>query len=163
MPPILNVMNTENPYLDEIKGMLTYHIHRISHLIQLKGGQVMKEKEIPIDMDQLPVLMCVFLGEGISQQEVAGYCDRDKASVKRTLTVFEKKGLIKITPNAEDKRKTIVQTTDAGNFITEQIREMIREAEKEIFSFLNKKERKELLENLQRILSKIESAGCEKM
>jgi DNA-binding MarR family transcriptional regulator len=156
-------MDIENPYLTEIKGTLTYHIHRISHLIQLRGNQLIKEKEIPIDMDQLPVLMCVFFGDNISQQEVASVCNRDKAYVKRTLTVFEKKGLIKILPHPKDKRKTIVQTTDVGNFVTEQIREMIYEAEKEMFSFLNNRERKELLENLQRILSKVEISGCGKM
>ncbi|HEY0298879.1 MAG TPA: MarR family transcriptional regulator [Arachidicoccus sp.] len=153
-------MKSDNPYLKELEGMLTLYIHSISQIIDKLGSEMMKEKKMPIDMDQLPVLMCVFLGEHLSQQEIATYAKRDKSSVKRTLTVFEKKGLIKIVPHAEDKRKTIVQTTDAGNFIAEQVRQMTHDAEEKIFSFLTKKAKKELLVTLKDVLERIKSASC---
>lgn len=149
-------IENNNPYWKELEGFITLYIHSISKVIDRLGRGMMKEKKMPIDMDQLPVLMCVFLGEALTQQEIATYTERDKASVKRTLSVLEKKGLIKIVAHPNDKRKTLVQTTDTGNFVTEQIRQMIREAEDKIFSFLNKKAKKELLETLKNVLSRLE-------
>lgn len=150
------MMKTDHPYLKELESTITFHIHRLSHLISRQGAVKMREEGLPIDMDQLPVLMCVFLGGGITQQEIATVSDRDKASVKRTLTVLEKRGLINVRPHSEDKRKTIVQTTDAGNYIAGRIREMVRLSEQELFSFLSDKARNELLSKLQLILNKIE-------
>lgn len=149
-------IENNNPYWKELEGFITLYIHSISKVIDRLGREMMKEKKMPVDMDQLPVLMCVFLGEKLTQQEIATYTERDKASVKRTLSVLQKKGLIKIVAHPDDKRKTLVQTTDTGNFVTEQIRQMIHEAENKIFSFLTKKAKKELLETLKDVLGRLE-------
>ncbi|ANI87939.1 hypothetical protein A9P82_00565 [Arachidicoccus ginsenosidimutans] len=153
-------MKSNNPYLKELEGMLTPYVHSISQVIHKFGNDMMKERRMPIAIDQLPVLMTVFLGENLTQQDIATYSKRDKSSVKRTLSVFEKKGLIKIVAHPEDKRKTIVQTTDAGDFVAEQVRQMIHEAEEKIFSFLTKKARKELLETLKNVLERINPEQC---
>ncbi|MDE1193035.1 MAG: MarR family transcriptional regulator [Arachidicoccus sp.] len=150
----------DNPYLEELNEMIMLHVHIIGKRINELGAKMMKEKRMPLDLDQLPVLICVFLEENLSQQEVATFVNRDKSSVNRTLSVFQKKGLIEISKHPEDARKTIIKPTTTGIFIAEQVKQMMYEAEAEIFSFLSKKTRKELLETLKDISERISENEC---
>jgi DNA-binding MarR family transcriptional regulator len=147
-------MEINNPYLKEMDGMLIRYIGSIGKLIMEQGRLKMKEKRMPIDMDQLPVLMCIYLSKEITQQEISTYVNRDKSSIKRTVTLLHKKGLIELHPHQNDKRKTIVSMTDVGNFVADRVKEVMHEIEDATFFFLSKKSKKELLGTLKNILEK---------
>lgn len=133
---------------------LTRYVGGLGKLIIEQGRLKMKEKKMPIDIDQLPVLMCIFLSKQLIQQEIAAYVNRDKSSVKRTITLLQKKGLVEIQADQNDKRKTIVSMTDAGNFVAEQVKEVVHEIENSVFSSLSKKSKRELLNTLKGICEK---------
>ncbi|MDR0792622.1 MAG: MarR family transcriptional regulator [Chitinophagaceae bacterium] len=147
-------MENNNLYLKEMNDMLTRYIGGLNKLMVEQGRLKMKEKRMPIDMDQLPVLMCIFLSKQITKQEIAAYVHRDKSSIKRTIAQFQKKGLVEMRLHEHDKRKTIVSMTDTGNFVAEQLKAVMHEIENSVFSFMTKKSRKELLETLKKIFEK---------
>jgi|GEM_PF-757213 len=150
-------MENKNPYLKEMDGMLTRYIGGLGKLLVEEGRLKMKQKKMPIDIDQLPVLICIFLSKQITQQEIATSVNRDKSSVKRTVTLFQKKGLVEIKPHQKDKRKTVVLMTDVGCFVANQVKEVMHEIENSVFSFMSKKSRKELLETLKNVFEKNKS------
>jgi DNA-binding MarR family transcriptional regulator len=147
-------MENNNPYLKEVDGLLTRYIGGLGKMIIEQGRLKMKEKRMPIDMDQLPVLMCIFLSKQITQPEISDYVNRDKSSVKRTITLLHKKGLIELHPHQNDKRKTIISMTDVGNFVADRVKEVMHEIEDTTFSFLSKKSKKELLNTLKNIFER---------
>ena len=152
-------MEVDNPYLKELDGMLTRYIVSIAKLVTDQSRERMKKKKAPIDIDQLPVFMCIFLMGELTQQEIAVLINRDKSSVKRTIALLQKKGLIVVSPHLTDKRKTIVSTTDTGNFVAEQVRKEMRNTESSLFSFLDKKEKSKLLATLKSVYGNLLSSA----
>lgn len=142
--------------------MLTRYVTALNKMIMEQGRLKMREKKVPLGIEQLPVLMCIFLTKEISQQEIALYVSRDKSSVKRTVTLLQKKGLVTVHSHQDDKRKTIVSMTEAGNFVAEQVKQVAREVEDATFSSLSKKSKKELLDTLKNVFEKNREAFLSK-
>lgn len=107
----------ENSFFGQLRKILVAS-HRMT-------SKFISESQIPIQVDQLPVFMAIYLHENLSQQEVANALCRDKASVKRTISHLEKNGLVSIKPNPVDKRANQVSLTKEGEEAVVLINEVI--------------------------------------
>lgn len=77
-------------------------------------------EKIPIKMEQLPVVMCIYDHGILCQQEIADAVCRDKSSVQRTVARLECQGLVEIHRN-KDKRKKLLMLTKRGKEIAKKI------------------------------------------
>ena len=145
-----------NSVSDEMKNTLVFQMHRIHSVMFRLANRLIEEASVPIKMEQLPVLMCIYRCENISQQEVADMIHRDKSSVQRTVVVLEKKGLISISPDKVDKRKNILHTTKTGAFISLQIKDIIKKVEEELFSAFDSEDKTKTIITMKETADKLE-------
>jgi DNA-binding MarR family transcriptional regulator len=102
--------------------------------------KLFREKDFPFEMDQVQVVIVLYFSKGLSQQEIGIQLQRDKASVNRTVTLFSKKGLVKIVPDKEYRRKTMVELTARGKDLAKQTIEILIKYEHSLASALTEEE-----------------------
>jgi len=143
-------------FFSEMNDTLIFQMHRIHSVMFRVANSLINEASVPVKMEQLPILMCIFNCGSVSQQEVADIVHRDKSSVQRTVVVLEKKGLISITQDKKDKRKNILRTTETGNFVALQIKDIVRKVEAEIFSAFNSEDKLNTINSIKQTADKLE-------
>lgn len=140
----------------EMEGTLTFQMRRIHNVVFKVANKMMQEEAIPLKVEQLPILMCVYSCESSSQQEIAAAVCRDKSSVMRTITMMEQKGLVSIAVNKDDKRRNDVRVTETGKFLAQQVMGILHKAENEIFSAFNQEDQTETINFMKETANKIE-------
>lgn len=105
--------------------LLSRAARTFSHALEQK----LEKEGIPISHEQFSLLMELFKGDAISQQELADRVNRGKTSVTRLLNGLEKKGYVLRCDSPEDKRKRLVCLTPEGNTIQEELRQAARHTE----------------------------------
>ncbi len=140
----------------EMKDTLLFQMHRIHTIMFRVANRIMHEESVPAKMEQIPVLLCIYNGDNLSQQKVADIIHRDKSSVQRTVVALEKKGLIKIEQDTKDKRKNILKTTEAGDFIAAQLKNIMRKTENELFDTFQQDDKVTMIESMKEVADKLE-------
>jgi DNA-binding MarR family transcriptional regulator len=102
--------------------------------------KLFREKDFPFEMDQVQILMVLYYSKGLSQQEIGAQLQRDKASVNRTVSVFGKKGLVKVVPDEDDGRKTRVELTTVGKDLAKQTVAILIKYERSLAAALSDEE-----------------------
>ncbi|KAA5537198.1 MarR family transcriptional regulator [Taibaiella lutea] len=143
-------------FFSEMKDTLIFQMHRIHCVMFRVANRLIEEASVPVKMEQLPILMCIHSCGCISQQEIADMVHRDKSSVQRTVVVLEKKGLISIAPDKNDKRKNNLRTTKTGTFVALQIKDIMQKVETEIFSAFNSEDRLNTINTIKETADKLE-------
>lgn len=106
---------------------------------------------------QFRLLRLLLVQNGINQKEIAELLLIRPASVSELLTKLEVDNYIERKQNEEDKRVTNIFLTEEGRLFAEKMKEKHLEAVKDIFSALDEKEQKQLLELISKINSSIVS------
>lgn len=145
-----------NNFFSEMNDTLIFQMHRIHSVMFRVANSLIQEASVPVKMEQLPILMCIYNCGSVSQQEVADIVHRDKSSVQRTVVVLEKKGLITITQDKKDKRRNILRTTETGNFVALQIKDIVKKVEEEIFSAFNSEDKLNTINTIKETADKLE-------
>ncbi|MFT4062481.1 MAG: MarR family transcriptional regulator [Edaphocola sp.] len=146
-----------NAFFAEMHDTFFSQMHRIHSIMFRVSNRLIQEASVPVKMEQLPVFMTIFACGNVSQQEIADLLQRDKSSVQRTVVALEKKGLISINQDAKDKRKNILRSTAAGNFLGAQIKELMRKVEEEVFRAFDADEKKRVINSIKNAADKLES------
>lgn len=114
--------------------------------------------EIPQNCSQGEKGVLVFLSffDKISPSEISEKTNLSLPRIASILNSLESKKLVIKKADCEDKRKSIVEITEAGRkFVDEKRKEAIGDITK-VFENLNKEERKEYLRLTQKVLNLIE-------
>lgn len=143
-------------FFSEMNDTLLFQMHRIHNLMFRVANGLIQEASVPVKMEQLPILICIYNCGSISQQEVADMLHRDKSSVQRTVVVLEKKGLIYISPDTHDKRKNILRATVTGTFVAQQIKDIIKKVEEELFSAFDSEDKINTINSIKVTADKLE-------
>ena len=133
-------------------GSLYYKIHRECDII-------FREKEFPLEMDQLPVLLALYYTypEGTSQQELGHRLQRDKASINRTVAFLSKKDIVKVIQDVTDKRKTRIELTATGKKLSAQADTILEKFNGFLASTLTEEERGRLNDLLPKLITTLDS------
>jgi len=102
--------------------------------------RLFREKDFPLDMDQLSVLRLLHGSPNLSQKEIGTRLLRDKASVNRTISVFSEKGIVKVVTDKQDKRVTRIELTMEGKNLAKQTGGVLAKYEKYLASLLSEDE-----------------------
>jgi DNA-binding MarR family transcriptional regulator len=140
----------------EMKDTFFFQVHRIQKAVFRKGNQIFQEEKVPLQLEQFPILLTAHAIGGMSQQEIADVTSRDKSSIQRTLIALERKGLVRIEQDAEDKRRNLIYVTDAGKYLAEKIKLLMKRAEQETFAVLSDEDKKIAIYNMKEIADKLD-------
>ena len=142
-------------FFAEMRDTFFFQVHRIQKQVFRIGNRIFQEAKIPLQWEQFPMLLTVHAMEGLSQQEIADITHRDKSSIQRTLVALEKKGFLNISQDAADKRRNVVYATDAGKYMAEKIKDLMKKTETETFSVLSNEERTTAIVNMKELADKL--------
>ena len=104
----------------EFKNSLGPWIGRTMKLIDHKIEDILSENNISLSKMQFLTLKTVVENDGISQNELAFFANRDKSSLTRMINTLITKGYITKCSSKEDKRKNHIHITKEGTNILEK-------------------------------------------
>ena len=105
-----------------------------------------------IDGRELGVLLSLAGREPASQQEAAQRLGIDRTTMVAMLDALEGKGLVSRHPHAQDRRRNVVELTDAGHETLRLATEANDEAEREFLASLTPKAAEQLRNSLQKLV-----------
>jgi DNA-binding MarR family transcriptional regulator len=106
-----------------------------------------------IDARELGILLVIASHEPGSQQQAAQRLGIDRTSMVARIDALESKGLVARRPHAEDRRRNVVELTDAGRDTVTRATEASDRAEAALLASLGPEERDGLREALQAIVA----------
>lgn len=149
--------NTDfDAFKDEISNSFFFQIHRIKRTIFRHTNTLMNEAGISLQQEQLPLIM-ILQRKSMSQRELSDITMRDKSSILRSVNALEKKSLVEIQKDEEDKRKNIVSLTAEGFSMAKSIRLLMRKSEDEVLAVFSDKERTEALAAIRGFADKLDA------
>lgn len=106
-----------------------------------------------IDPRELGILLVIASHEPGSQQQAAHRLGIDRTSMVARIDALEDKGLVSRHPHAEDRRRNVVELTDAGRDTVRRANAASERAEAALLASLSKQEGERLRAALQAILA----------
>jgi len=143
-------------FKDEISNSFFFQIHRIKRTIFRHTNTLMNEAGISLQQEQLPLIM-ILQRKSMSQRELSDITMRDKSSILRSVNALEKKGLVEIQKDEEDKRKNIVSLTAEGFSMAKSIRLLMRKSEDEVLAVFSDQEKTEALAAIRGFADKLDA------
>lgn len=113
-------------------------VSRILKFLRLLVNDWIRDKNMNIQFEQLPVLLCIYTKGAVCQQEIAATLLRDKSSVLRSVRLLHKKGLIAMSADELDARKKQLLLTETGALLASRFIDFIPEFEQAWSSMNNK-------------------------
>lgn len=105
-----------------------------------------------IDGREFGVLLSLLGGEPASQQQAAQRLGIDRTTMVAILDALEAKGLVSRHPHAQDRRRNVVELTEAGRDALQAAAEANDAAEREFLAPLPPEAAEQLRTSLQRVL-----------
>lgn len=94
--------------------------------------RVLKASNIDMTFEMLQVMHCLWINQGISQQNLAEQTAKDKACLTNLINNLEKKGWVIRRADSEDKRSRLVYLTESGEELTLKVNPLIKSIYNEI-------------------------------
>lgn len=104
-----------------------------------------------VTFEQWTVLMRLWKRDGLSQQELANCCDRDKTTMTRLLDNLEKQHIIKRVEDTNDRRNKLIYLTESGKELRKKLWPLALKTQEEAQEGISDQE----LNTLKLVLEKI--------
>jgi DNA-binding MarR family transcriptional regulator len=126
---------------------------------QLRMAELTTKALTPYGIDgrELGVLLVLADGESTSQQQAAQRLGIDRTTMVALLDTLEGKGLVSRHPDSDDRRRNVVELTDAGQDSLRPATEASDEAERELLAPLSPQAAQHLRNSLQTIVAHADS------
>jgi DNA-binding MarR family transcriptional regulator len=130
---------------------------RLGYLLKLAhlgfGGQVNAAlASLGIDTRQWGTLVSLDDERPLSQAEIALLVGIDRTTMVAVVDDLESKGLVVRRSHREDRRKNVVEITDAGRDLRERAAARVDECEREFLSVLSETEARQLKAALVKVI-----------
>ncbi len=144
------------PLLSPRLGYLLKHV-------QMRMHELNEEALAPFGIDgrELGILLVIAGHEPGSQQQAAQRLGIDRTSMVARLDALEDKGLVSRHPHAEDRRRNVVELTDAGRATVRLATKASERAEATLLAPLTDQDGERLRDALQAILVPPADAGLD--
>lgn len=112
-----------------------------------------KQHGFEVTVEQWILLKRIYeeLETGISQVELANTTFKEPAAVTRTLDILQRKELIERLPNPEDRRAFLIQLSNQGKALVEEMTPLVQAMRKDAFAGLSNQE----MDTLKMLINKI--------
>ena len=130
---------------------------RLGYLLkhaQLQMAELTSKALTPCGIDgrELGVLLVLADREPTSQQEAARRLGIDRTTMVAMLDTLESKGLVSRHPDAEDRRRNVVELTGAGHDVLRRATKASDDAEREFLAALSPQAAQQLRDSLLTIV-----------
>lgn len=142
--------------MDAIADSFFFQVMRMRKAIFRRTSQLMNEKGIHLQLEQLPLLVILQKHSVLSQRELSDITLRDKSSILRSITALQKKDLLLVEQDSADKRKNNISLSKEGTHLAVEIRTLMRKAEEDVLSVFSDIERKTAFYTLKSYADKLE-------
>jgi DNA-binding MarR family transcriptional regulator len=142
--------------LETLQSRISHHLGRVHHLLVRIINKDLTDKGLQIKIEQFPVLFTAYFGDNLSQQDIAKKLFKDKAGIQRTVRTLEAEGCVRIEADPDDKRKNIIQITDKGTALCQDIMEKLAKYDNEIMNLLEPGEAEIMVNVLIRLRTHME-------
>jgi DNA-binding MarR family transcriptional regulator len=135
----------------ELRGRLGYLLKHA----QLRMAELNAEALAPYGINgrELAVLLVLDGGEPASQQQAAGWLGIDRTTMVAMLDTLEGKRLVTRHPHADDRRRNVVELTEAGQDALRRATEASDEAERKFLAPLSSEAARHLRHSLKTIVT----------
>ncbi len=106
-------------------------------------------REHGVTPGQFPVLLCLWEQDGLTQRELYERVHIEQATMSNTLKRMERDGLVKRTPDPQDRRASRIMLTAKAKKLEDPLTAAAKTVNKQGLGKLKKKERKTLMDFLE--------------
>lgn len=142
--------------LEALQSRISHHFGKVHHLLVRRINRDLTSRGLQIKIEQFPVLFTAYFGHNVSQQDIANKLFKDKAGIQRTVRTLEAEGCVRIEADPDDKRKNIIQITDKGTALCQEIMKKLAQYDEEIMNLLEPGEAEILFAVLNRLRTRLE-------
>lgn len=154
---ILGQWKKERPDLDASPMAVLGRISRLeSHAARAIAEELTRFDLARGEFDVLATLRRSGPPHRLNPKALSGRLMLSSGAMTNRLDQLEKRGLIRRTPDPDDRRGLLIELTAAGRKLVDDALEAHLSNEEKILATLNKKERKELAELLKKLLVSFE-------
>jgi len=150
------IENTTHPHQGKLQDFLSYKLSTLSNRLSLGTARVYSRR-FQLTMRDWRVLNVLEHYAPLSAAEVAEKILNDKGQVSRAVDKLVQRGFVHRRVDPDNRRKSVLELTDAGHDIFAEINPIARQREAELISELSPLEFKEFLALLERLLAKVET------
>jgi DNA-binding MarR family transcriptional regulator len=146
------------PNAEGINDRLALIVFRAGVEIEVRG-EARLEAELGIDGRDYTTLAVLATDQPESQQELARLMGKAPPLMVPALDALEAKGLVERRRSAQDRRRSVVELTDAGREVLAKADAVVGEVADELFGGLTPEEREALHATLRRGMAVDEAAA----
>lgn len=126
-----------NPNIAPLGMTFNDMMHRVFRIVRKRSGKA----KVRLTIEQFGIVFALGRNEhGFIQQEMADLLGKDKSSMLRMIDLLEKKGVVRRTPDADDRRKNHLSLTPFGMDVFENYWRTETSLKAEVFSGLTQAE-----------------------
>ncbi|WP_170397703.1 MarR family winged helix-turn-helix transcriptional regulator [Ruegeria arenilitoris] len=130
----------------------------VNHMARLFAKELQQRiAPLGIVVGQFPILLQLWLKDGVTQKELLGKIDVEQATLANTLNRMERDGLIKRTKNPADARAQMIWLTDRATAIRNSAYESAQSVNAEALQVLSEAEQARFMDYMRRIIEKMRS------
>lgn len=122
--------------------------------------RIVKQKGIPLEVGQIPVMMQVYRYPGLTQEKISANSGVDKSTVARVLKQLEESGMACRTSDQDDKRINHIYATEKGEKYREQVFRMIHELHDILYQGLTEDEVERAIPLVMKMRANAEAHLC---
>lgn len=115
-----------------------------------------KLASLGIGAGQLPILIYLFHGDGVTQAQIVHHLRADKSSTARTIRKLVDEGFVQRLPNPDDGRAYFIRLTAKARATRDQLRAILRSWTVAVSRDFSVAERERLLDMFGRMLLRAE-------
>lgn len=116
--------------MEKLKDIIFYNMDKAIRTYRNYAQKRLRDNGFKITIDQWLVIKAIQENPGIPQQEIAEIAFKDNASITRIIALLVKSGYLQRDIDQSDKRKTILEVTDSGKKIVEDVQSLVLENRK---------------------------------
>jgi DNA-binding MarR family transcriptional regulator len=132
---------------------LGFLLARAANSMAMYLNSVLRKEGIDLPPSQYVILRCLYVNDGVSQQELADAVFKDTAAIKRTLDILAKKGLIERVPVT--MRKNSIMITDEGRELMPKVMDCLEKSKETYLHGISSDEYNMLVGILERMYQNI--------
>jgi DNA-binding MarR family transcriptional regulator len=129
---------------------LSYLIQHLSAVMGKQADQLLQE-QLGIGQSQFKILMVLEWNPRVQQKTIAESLGQTEASISRQIKLLQKRGLLEVKPDPQNKRKHITAPTTLGMQMTEAATAIIRRSFGPEFARLGDDQLMQLIQGLHNL------------
>jgi DNA-binding MarR family transcriptional regulator len=138
--------------------VLGSRLRKLSERLMLEMGNIYKAKSIEFEPGWFHIMYLLSENEKMSITQISEMLQVSHPSVIQVIGVLEKRDIVKISIDSNDKRKRMVELSDNGTNLLERIKPVWNEIDQMMIAFLSEDEfSKNILNAITEIEKKLDS------